>query len=425
MKIVLLTREYPPDTTWGGCSIVNYNLAKSLAAKGHEVHVICQGVGREYDLQEEGVYVHRVGKDTRAYSITARLKYLLASRQKLAEIYKEGTIDIIQADYWSGEGLICALRKKSILIIKTQTGITEVISTKNTPSLKSCIGLLGLSSIAKFTALRADRFISESKVDYFEILNHLNIDAEKVDIINNGIDTNYYRVTEPNLVCECRLELGLPIKTPIVLSVGRIEKRKGADILTESIPLILRKIPDVKFVFVGRDTDTAPGGQSFKAWIEAKARNEGFQDNLIFKGFISAAELPILYSVCDAFVLSSRKESFGLVVLEAMACGAPVVSTSVGIVPELIKEASIGLEMVSVESPRELADAILKMLMLTEEEKTQITRKNREIVETKFSFDSWTDKIIDVYENALKSKTKLEDFITVKDESKVDGREVS
>ena len=203
---------------------------------------------------------------------------------------------------------------------------------------------------------------------------------------------------------------------PIVLSVGRIEKRKGVDILTESIPTILREMPDVKFVFVGRDTETAPGGQSFKAWIEAKARDDGFQDNLIFKGFIDAAELPTLYSVCDVFALSSRKESFGLVVLEAMACGIPVVSTSVGIVPELAKENTIGLEMVSIENPKELANAILKMLKLTAEEKVHIARKNREMVETKFSFDSWTEKTIAVYEDALKNKKNYRKV------SKVNGR---
>jgi glycosyltransferase involved in cell wall biosynthesis len=406
MRIVLLTREYPPDTTWGGCSIVNYNLAKGLAAKGHQIHVICQGVDREYDRKEEGVYVHRVGNDTRSYSIQARLKYLIASQKKLKELYKEGDIDIVQADYWSGEGLICALRKKSIFIIKTQTGITEVIDAKNIPDLKSHIGLLGLSKIAKFTAMRADKFISESKVDYFELLNHLHINADKVDIIYNGINTNYYHLIEPNAISKCRLELGLPVDNPILLSVGRIEKRKGADILTESIPIILREIPDVKFVFVGRDTETAPGGQSFKSWIEAKAKSEGFQDNLIFRGFISAEDLLKFYSVCDVFVLSSRKESFGLVLVEAMACGAPVVSTSVGIVPELAKENLKGLHMVSVEDPKELARGILKMLMLTAEEKEQIAKENRKMIETKFSYDNWTDKIIEVYENALKNKVK-------------------
>ena len=405
MRIVLLTREYPPETVWGGCSIVNYNLAKALAIKGHEVHVICQGVGREYDCKEEGVYVHRVGTDTRSYNVMARLKYMLASHQKLTKLYEENNIDIVQADYWSGEALICTLRKKSILIIKTQTGITEVISAKNFPSLKNYIGLLGLSWVAKLAAKSADRFISESKLDYLEVINHLHVDSEKVDIIYNGIDISNYHPVELSMVPKYRSKFGLPIGNPIVLSVGRIEKLKGSDILTESIPLILRKTPDVKFVFVGRDTETAPEGQSFKAWIEAKARKEGFQDNLIFKGFISPSELPKLYSACDLFVLSSRKESFGLVVVEAMACGMPIVSTSVGIVPELTKEKPMGIETVSVENHIELANAILKMLMLTTEEKVKIARENREMVETKFSFDSWTDKIIDVYENALKNKS--------------------
>lgn len=425
MRIVLLTREYPPETTWGGCAIVNHNLAKALASKGHEVHVICQGVDREYDRREEGVYVHRVGNDTRSYSVTARTKYLFASWRKIKTLSKKANIDIVQADYWSGEGIVCSLKKKNVLIIKTQTGITEVFGKKNNLRFETYIGLLGLSLIAKFTAMRADRLISESKTDFSQTANSLHIDTEKIHIIYNGIDTNHYQRVTPATIIQQKLKLGLSKDDPVVLFAGRIEKLKGADILTESMPIILSKIPDVKFVFVGRDTDTAPGGQSFKAWITERAISGGFQDNLIFTGFISAMEIPIYYSVCDVFVLSSRRESFGLVAVEAMACGAPVVSTSVGIIPELSKEYLKGLEVIPTENPTELANGILKMLALTAEEKVYISRENREVVETIFSFDSWIDKIVNVYEDALGTKRSYEKSVIVHDETKANRRDFS
>lgn len=425
MRIVLLTREYPPETTWGGCAIVNHNLARALASKGHEVHVICQGVDREYDRREEGVHVHRVGYDTRSYSVVARTRYLLASWHKIRVLYKKFNVDIIQADYWSGEGIICAIKKKSVLIIKTQTGITGAISTKDKLKLESYIGSLGLSLIAKLTAMRADRLISESKIDFSQTANNLHIDAEKIHIIHNGIDTNHYRPVSPAIVVQQKLKLGLPVDNPIVLFAGRIEKLKGADILAESIPIVLNKMPNVKFIFAGRDTETAPGGQSFKAWITAKATNEGFQDNILFTGLIDPMEIPVFYSACDAFVLSSRKESFGLVAVEAMACGAPVVSTSVGIIPELTKERLKGLEVIPLENPNELANGILKMLALTAEEKIHVSRENREIIETKFSFDSWIDKIVNVYEDALRAKKNYEKSAMIYDDVKANRREFS
>jgi glycosyltransferase involved in cell wall biosynthesis len=184
-------------------------------------------------------------------------------------------------------------------------------------------------------------------------------------------------------------------------------------------------MPNVKFIFAGRDTETAPGGQSFKAWITAKATNEGFQDNILFTGLIDPMEIPVFYSACDAFVLSSRKESFGLVAVEAMACGAPVVSTSVGIIPELTKERLKGLEVIPLENPNELANGILKMLALTAEEKIHVSRENREIIETKFSFDSWIDKIVNVYEDALRAKKNYEKSAMIYDDVKANRREFS
>jgi len=422
MKIVLLTREYPPETTWGGCAIVNYNLARALAAKGHEVHVICQGVDKEYDRKEEGIYVHRVGTDTRGYSMIARGRYMIASWHKLQELYKTGKVDIIQADHWSGEGIICALRKKSALIIKTQNiGPGTILRVKNYTCLKDHIGLLGLSWLTNFTSKRADRFIAESKLDLTEVTKGLNINPEKVDLVYNGIDTKQYRYMTPN----ARAALGLLDDIQLVLIIGRLERKKGIDVLMNAIPLVLDKKSDTKFLFIGRDSETAPDGKSFKRWMELQAESQGFVDNLIFKGFVQPVELPPFYSACDVFVLSSREESFGLVVAEAMACERPVVATPVGIVPELSQEGVRGLEMVPVENPKELANGILKMLSLTTEEKEHIARENRNIVEIKFSFDSWTGKIIRVYEDALKTKRKCGKSVIVEDGSKSSGGEFS
>ena len=403
LRIVILTREYPPETTWGGCAIVNYNLARALAAKKHEVHVICQGVDQVYDRLEEGVWVHRVGNDTRSYSIIARSKYMLASWRKLRKLHKAGKIDIIQADHWSGEGIICALWKKSALIIKTQNlGPGTALRIKNYSGFKNYLGLLGMSWLTNFASNRADRFISESKVDIAEVTKGLNINPEKVDLIYNGIDTSQYHYITPN----ARRELGLLKNTSLVLVVGRLEKRKGIDVLINAIPLVLDKKPDTRFLFIGRDSETAPGGGSFKRWMENQAKRQGFLDNLIFKGFMPPDELPKVYSACDVFVLPSREESFALVVTEAMACGRPVVATPVGIVSELARDKIRGLEVVTVEDFKELADGILKMLSLTKQEKDYIAKENRDLIERKFSFTLWADQVVKTYEKALAGRRK-------------------
>ena len=401
MRNVILTREYPPETTWGGCAIINHDLARMLAKNGHDIHVICQGVNKEYDAIEEGVHVHRVGIDARTHSIVARMKYMYASWKKLNELYGEGDIDIIQADYWGGEGIASILQNKSVLVIKAQAGTKSMIDTKNYPDFKSHFGLLVLSWLANFVTNRADCVIFESRSNFLDVISQLNIDREKTRTIYNGIDTNRYRYKPTN-----RDKFGLP-DGKIVLFVGRMEQIKGIDVLIRSIPKVLKKIPDAKFVLVGQDRDTAPGGLSFKSWMKSKASEIGVGDSVIFKDSIPPVELCSLYSTCDVLVLPSRKESFGLVVVEAMSCGKPVVTTPVGIIPELVKDNIRGIEVVPIDDVERLASGILKMLSIDENEKKCIAMESRNIVEKRYSLDSWSEKIIRVYRELLIKREKI------------------
>lgn len=402
MRIVFLTREYPPETTWGGCAIVNYNIARALASNGHNVHVICQGINLEYDRQEEGVWVHRVGHDARLSSIQARINYMIASWFKLRSLYKTVEIDIVQADHWSGEGIIGTINKKSALIIKTQTGPGSIIKAKNYKNLKEYIGFYGLSLITNFVSKFTDRFISESQIDFENIVNMKGISQEKIDLIYNGIDTNLFRKINTNI----RENIGIPDNVPLIMTVGRLEKRKGIDVLAKTIPLIVKEKPNAIFLFIGRDTETSPEGGSFKQWLMQFAQKNGFETNIIFKGFVPPEELPQYYSACDVFVLSSREESFALVVAEAMACGKPVVSTPVGIVLELVKDNFSGLEVVPIENHIKLAEGVLKILSLDTQEKNYIGNELTKLIEKKFSFNTWINQIENSYIKAINTWQK-------------------
>jgi glycosyltransferase involved in cell wall biosynthesis len=106
-------------------------------------------------------------------------------------------------------------------------------------------------------------------------------------------------------------------------------------------------------------------------------------------------------------VLPSRKESFGLVVVEAMSCGKPVVTTPVGIIPELVKDNIHGIEVVPIDDAERLANGILKMLSIDENEKMCIATESRNIVEKRYSLDSWSEQIIRVYRELLIKREKI------------------
>jgi len=397
VKVAFLSREYPPDTAWGGVATVYYSLAYGLVERGHEVHVICQAVGKPRDLVDDGVFIHRVGTNPKRYSAMARINYSVHAWLKLRKVIKEHEIEIVEASRWGAEALLYSLIKRTPLVVRVGISASDILRTKTYSGIKELLALKILSRLDDFSAKRADRVVAISKDPYTQAIEKLHIDPEKVDIVHHAIDTNKYRFVES----DTREKLGISGDALLVLFVGRLEARKGVHILCQAIPEIIRSIPMSKFVLVGQDTNTAPDGGSVKRYITEEAKTGGFIDKLVFIDFLSADELIPLYSACDLFVLPSFQESFGLVVVEAMACGKPVVATSTGVVPELALDGESGI-MVPPGDAREFTEAMIKLLSLKDEDKRLIARRNRQLIETRFSISAWADKMIEVYEKALR-----------------------
>jgi len=396
MKVAFLTREYPPDTAWGGVSTVYYDLAHALAEQGHEIHVICQAVAEPTDYVDNGVFVHRVGTNPKRYSAMARVNYSLHAWLKLREVIREYSVEIVQAACWGAEGFLCSMRRQTPMVVGFHSSARDVIEARTYSGIGALIGLRILSRLEAFTIKRANRVTANSEATYTQAIERLHIDPEKVEIVHHAIDTSRYRPVESDI----RERLGIPGDILLVLFVGRLEVRKGVNILCEAIPEIVESVPMTKFVLVGQDTNTAPDGSSFKRYITEEAKGHGFIDNLVFIDFLSEDELIQLYSACDLFVLPSLHESFGLVTMEAMACGKPVVATSTGVVPELGLNGESGI-MVPPGDAGELAAAMIRLLSLRDEDKRLIARKNRELVEARFSIAAWANRMTEVYDRAL------------------------
>ncbi len=397
MKIAFLTREYPPDTLWGGEAVAYYNLARGLAERGHEVHVICQAVDKPKDFLQEGVFIHRVGTNSKRYSAIARINYSFHAWQKLKKIIKKRRIEIVVAPYWSAEGFLYCLRKQTPLIVQTTSSPRDAIRTKSYSGIGQLLNLKILSFLADFTARRANRIIADSKANYDQVIEEIHIKPDKINIVHLTVDASKFRFVESGF----RHRLGIPPQMPLILSIGRLEARKGIHILSQAIPEVVKNIPEVKFVLVGRDTNTAPEGGSFKRYIIDNAQVYDCQNNLVFFDSLPEDELIQLYSACDAFVFPSLKESFGLPVIEAMACGKPVVATPVGIVPELEPYRLKGLEIIPVGDVERLVKAVLKFLSLKDEERQLIARENRELAEMRFPINSQAESIIRIYTEVL------------------------
>jgi glycosyltransferase involved in cell wall biosynthesis len=397
MKIAFVTRNYPPDTLWGGDAVYYHNLARTLAARGHEIHVICQAVNKPKDYKEDGVFVYRVGTNPRQYSAIARINYSLHAWFKLRSIIKKYKVEIVEVPDWSAEGFLYSFRKRTPLVITALGSTDDPIWTRNYSGIKQLISLKVLFYLAKWTTKRADKIIAISKDSYVNAIRRYHIDHRKVVMVPLGIDIKKFQFTESNI----RSKLGIPNNVHVILFVGRLEIRNGIHILCQAIPKVVKRVPNVKFILVGRDTNTAPVGGSFKSYIIKKSNFHGFQNNILLLDFLPNEELVSLYSGSDVVVYPALTSTFGLPVIEAMICGKPVVATHVGIVPELKRYGLKGLKVVPISDSEKLAEAIIDLLLLKDEDKRYIAKENREIVESIFSAYKWVDNIVKIYATLL------------------------
>ncbi len=163
----------------------------------------------------------------------------------------------------------------------------------------------------------------------------LGIAPEKVRVIPNGVDTTRFFPVEQ---AEARRRLGLPKDGKILLSVGGLEERKGHHRIVAMLPALLRHHPNLLYVIVG-------GGRradSLRPVIERLIRDLSLDKHVLLAGERPHDEIPGWMGACDAFCLATRFEGRANVLLEALACGRPVVSTRVGGNAETVTEATLG-----------------------------------------------------------------------------------
>ena len=206
-------------------------------------------------------------------------------------------------------------------------------------------------------------------------------------VIPNAVDHRRFRPDVDGSAV--RSKLRIPPEVPIVLLVGRIVPHKGVEHFVEAA----RYVPDASFLVAG-------GGSSLDA-MKRLALSMGVADRVRFLGRISDNRLPEVYAACDVFVLPSvsRLEAFGIVALEAMSTGKPVIVADIPGVREIIEDGRDGL-LADPVNPRDLAEKIRRLLSDPEVRKTMGARGREKVLES-FSIERVTDRIEAVYRAIL------------------------
>ncbi|MDP8922648.1 MAG: glycosyltransferase family 4 protein [Chloroflexota bacterium] len=242
------------------------------------------------------------------------------------------------------------------------------------------------------SARRADFIVADSDNTRRDVISLLGIDPERVAVVPGGVDPSFHPVDDPSRQRALRARLGLGADTPYILFVGVIEPRKNLVGLFEAFAILKsrRSLPH-KLVVVGR-----------KGWLweetMERAATSPFRQDIVFPGFIPDGELATLYTAAETFVFPSHYEGFGLPVLEAMACGAPVVSSRASSLPEVVGDAGM---QVDPGDPEGLA-AALELLALNAELRADLRRRGLERA-GQFTWTAAARSLLDVYERVARA----------------------
>jgi len=220
-------------------------------------------------------------------------------------------------------------------------------------------------------------------------VEHLGLPSEGLVTIHNGIDIKRFDNLCNNN--ELRKELRLGSSTPIVGSVGVLRKVKRYDQLLESVPLVLREFPMVKFILVG----DGPRKEN----LQRKSEALGISNSVIFLG--QRDDIPRILSIFDIFVISSATEGISIAILEAMALSKPVIATNVGGNPEVVEHGKTGL-LIPPEQPRALARAIIELLK-DERKREMMGRQGRIRAKQMFFIDAFLQKHLELYGRVLEN----------------------
>ncbi len=184
-------------------------------------------------------------------------------------------------------------------------------------------------------------------------------------------------------------------RTPTVLFVGGLEPRKGLEYLLHAMEFVLDEVPGARLIAVAK---TGFRGTDEWSWFETLADRLGIKDHMVFRESVSQKTLLGLYSEADIVVLPSKTEGWGLSLMEAMACGKPVVASKAGGIPELVRDGVDGI-LVRPGDVRCLADALVKLLS---DQKLRVTmgKAGKERVK-EYSWDSTTNVVLEAYRRAL------------------------
>jgi D-inositol-3-phosphate glycosyltransferase len=384
-----------PET--GGLNVYVRELSRELAERGHEVDVFTRRAGdvpaTEPSLVDGSPHARLIHIDAgpAEYVEKAELPAYLDQFEQgvVAFAEREGTTyDIVHSHYWLsgvvGERLKARWGVPHLTMFHT---LAEVKKRSRISEWEPDVRIEAEHAIVQ----QADRIIAAGSDEKELLVRLYGASAERISVVPCGVNLDLFQPVDQR---KARRELSLRDDDRILLFVGRIEPLKGIDILLGAAAELAME-HDCSVLVIGGDSSAQQGEI---AYLRNLAARLGIAERVSFLGSVDHERLPLYYSAADVCVVPSFYESFGLVALEAMACGTPVVASRVGGLAGTVRDGETGY-LIPWRCPEPFAERI-ELLLGNEELRRAFGRTARETVE-RFRWANVAESVIGVYRELI------------------------
>ncbi|MCM3599802.1 N-acetyl-alpha-D-glucosaminyl L-malate synthase BshA [Robertmurraya korlensis] len=364
--------------TVGGSGVIATELGKMLAENGHEIHFISSSLPFRLNRMYHNVYYHQV--EVNQYSVFQYPPYDIALASKMAEVINREELDLLHVHYAIPHAVCAILAKqmsgRDVKIVTTLHG-TDITVLGYDPSLTDAI---------RFGIEKSDIVTAVSKSLISQTYDLINPD-KTIETVYNFIDERVYNRSDSSHLKD---EYGILPEEKVIIHVSNFRPVKRVQDVVRTFEKITKGIP-AKLLLVG------DGPEMTVVCKLVKKLNIG--DKVLFLGKQDNVEE--LYSISDLMLLLSEKESFGLVALEAMACGVPCIGTNVGGIPEVIDHGQSGYicELGDIE---DMSDKAINLLRNSAKHQ-QFSEASVKLVREKFQATTIVKQYEDLYKSLLQS----------------------
>lgn len=378
MKILVSAPYFYPKP--GGLEYYSYNICKGLKKFGADIIVVTSSEGKAATEDVDGMKIYRLPYLFRLSNTPINPKWAAAIR-KIIEKEKPDIINGHLPVPFAADIAARIAKEENIPFILTYHNDLVKDNLLLNFLSKSYYLLLGNATLDM-----SNRIIVTS--EYYALKSpYLKAHSQKIEIVSPGVDINRFNLG----VDEEYLKKKHGLKQKVILFVGQLDKthqHKGLNYLIEAVGTVKKEI-NATLVVAGRG--------DYIDYYRRLAKKSDLEDEVIFTGYIADEELPYYYRGSDVFVLPSYTESegFGMSLIEAMACGTPVIGTNIGGIPYVIEPEKDGL-LVPPRDSKGLAGAIIRVLK-NEDWTSELGKNGHKKVKNNFSWDKAVEKTFKIF----------------------------